>query len=333
MHRTLHTFFVAALYLATCRPALAQAPVVLQIDIENLVEYQTDTMDTSRYGTNPDITPSAGILRFAPAIAIGDIVAVNGEPAKGTFVGRPWDLTSRTELTPGRPIADISRISVGFRTFELLKPDGTAIGTLMVLGLNGGVSPPGGNFGGQNFAIVGGTGAFLGAGGQQGGRQIPQFTIPPRAASIAEDPANRRLNGGGRVRWLLAIIPMVRPEIVTTNRKAFILHAGNSTPVTGGNPATPGETLSVIASGLGPTVPSVDFGEPFPSSPPAVVNSPLEVTVNGTAAEVLTAIGLPGQVDTYQIQFRVPAGTAPGLATIQITAAWIPGPPVRIPVR
>jgi hypothetical protein len=79
------TFFVAALYLATCRPALAQAPVVLQIDIENLVEYQTDTMDTSRYGTNPDITPSAGILRFAPAIAIGDIVAVNGEPAKGTF--------------------------------------------------------------------------------------------------------------------------------------------------------------------------------------------------------------------------------------------------------
>ena len=102
MHRTLHTFFVAALYLATCRPALAQAPVVLQIDIENLVEYQTDTMDTSRYGTNPDITPSAGILRFAPAIAIGDIVAVNGEPAKGTFVGRPWDLTSRTELTPGR---------------------------------------------------------------------------------------------------------------------------------------------------------------------------------------------------------------------------------------
>ena len=179
----------------------------------------------------------------------------------------------------------------------------------MVLGLNGGVSPPGGNFGGQNFAIVGGTGAFLGAGGQQGGRQIPQFTIPPRAASITEDPANRRLNGGGRVRWLLAIIPMVRPEIVTTNRKALILHAGNSTPVTGGNPATPGETLSLIASGLGPTVPSVDFGEPFPSSPPAVVNSPLEVTVNGTAAEVLTAIGLPGQVDTYQIQFRVPAGT------------------------
>jgi uncharacterized protein (TIGR03437 family) len=126
---------------------------------------------------------------------------------------------------------------------------------------------------------------------------------------------------------------MVRPEIVTTNRKAVILHASNSTPVTGGNSATPGETLSVFASRLGPTVPSVDFGEPFPSSPPAVVNSPLEVTVNGTAAEVLTAIGLPGQVDTYQIQFRVPAGTAAGLATIQITAAWIPGTPVRIPVR
>jgi hypothetical protein len=145
---------------------------VLQIDIENLIEDQTDTMDTSRYGTNPDITPSAGMLRFAPAIAIGDIVAVNGEPAKGTFVGRPWDLTSRTELTPGRPIADISRVSVGFRTFELLKPDGRAIGTLMVLGLDGGVSPPGGNLGGQNFAIVGGTGAFLGAGGKAADRYL-----------------------------------------------------------------------------------------------------------------------------------------------------------------
>ena len=96
MHRTLQTFFVVALYLGL--PVLRRNHSCCR-SASRHVEYQTDSMDTSKYGTNPDITPSAGILRFAPAITIGDIVPINGEPVKGTFVGRPWDLTSRTELT------------------------------------------------------------------------------------------------------------------------------------------------------------------------------------------------------------------------------------------
>ena len=67
----------------------------------------------------------------------------------------------------------------------------------------------------------------------------------------------------GRVRWLLAIIPMVRPEIATTNRKALILHVGQLDSGDGGNPASPGETLSLFANGLGPTVPSVDSASRF----------------------------------------------------------------------
>ncbi len=38
----------------------------------------------------------------------------------------------------------------------------------------------------------------------------------------------------------------------------------------------------------------------------AVVNSPVEVTVNGKAAEVLGAVGYPFAVDAYQVNFRVP---------------------------
>ena len=34
-------------------------------------------------------------------------------------------------------------------------------------------------------------------------------------------------------------------------------------------------------------------------------NTPVEVTVNGEAAEVLSAVGLPGTVDGYQVNFRM----------------------------
>jgi len=318
-----------------CPPACAQvsAPTVLEIDIENVVEYQTDIPDLSRAATSPGVTPSGGIIPWAPATVVGDIVAVNGEPVKGTLVGRPWAVDLSPAPHSGQAIADTTRISVGFRTFDILKTDGTPIGTLIVAGLNGGTIPPGPNFGTQNFAIIGGTGGFLGARGQQGGRQTPDFTILPRAASIAEDPANRRRNGGGRVRWLLGVIPMNRPEVIVTNGEPLIAHAGDSKLVTTSNPAAPGETLVLFATGLEPTVPGVDFGQPFPSNSLAVVNSPLKVTVNGNAADVAVAAGFPGGVDTYQVQFRVPAGIPPGPASVQLTAAWIPGTPVTIPIR
>ena len=54
------------------------------------------------------------------------------------------------------------------------------------------------------------------------------------------------------------------------------------------------------------------LGQPFPSSPLASVNSPVEVTVNGKPAEVLSAVGYPGAVDGYQVNFRVPPDTAKG---------------------
>jgi uncharacterized protein (TIGR03437 family) len=64
-----------------------------------------------------------------------------------------------------------------------------------------------------------------------------------------------------------------------------------------------------------------------------VVNSPVEVTVNGKSAEVLDAVGYPGSVDGYQVNFRVPPDTTTGTASIQVSAAWVPGVPVRIPVQ
>jgi uncharacterized protein (TIGR03437 family) len=77
----------------------------------------------------------------------------------------------------------------------------------------------------------------------------------------------------------------------------------------------------------------VDHGQLFPSKPLAAVNSPVDVTVNGKHAEVLGAVGYPGTVDGYQVNFRVPPDTVQGNASIQVSAAWIAGNRVSIFVR
>jgi uncharacterized protein (TIGR03437 family) len=64
-----------------------------------------------------------------------------------------------------------------------------------------------------------------------------------------------------------------------------------------------------------------------------VVNSPVQVTVNGKAADVFGAVGYPRAVGGYQLNFRVPPDTAKGMASLQVSAAWIAGAPVSIPVQ
>ena len=130
------------------------------------------------------------------------------------------------------------------------------------------------------------------------------------------------------------MIPMARPEIAMLPAGGpAITHSSDFSLVTASKPATAGEILSLFAAGLGPVNPGVDPGQPFPSNPLAIVNSPVGVAVNGKAAEVLSAVGFPGAVDRYQVNFRVPPDTAKGPASIQVSAAWISGAPVSIPVQ
>jgi len=309
----------------------------LVVGLENVVEYQVDTSDLSKWGTNPNSTPGkiaqgmgvgcAGV----PVLAYGDIVSVNGAPARGTYVSRALAVCMSPTPTAGLfAMADISANSLRDETYYILQSDGsTPIGTIMVNGLNGSVSPrpPGPPAGGQNYTIVGGTGAFLGARGQKGNGSGSAINV--RLASITEDPANRRQNGGGRGSFTFYVVPMFRPEVVNTPNGPAVTHSDFSL-VSAAKPATAGEILSLFATGLGPTRTSLAPGQPFPSSPLAVVNSPIDVTVNGKSAEVLGAVGYPGAVDSYQVNFRVPSDIRSGSATIQISAAWIPGAPVSI---
>jgi uncharacterized protein (TIGR03437 family) len=146
---------------------------------------------------------------------------------------------------------------------------------------------------------------------------------------MTEDPFYRRIHGGNKKRFVLHVIPMYAPEIVMTPAGAAVFHADFS-PVTAARPARAGEVLIAQATGLGPTVPGVDPGAPFPADALQPANSPVAVSVNGKQVDVINAIGWPSLVDKYRVDFRVPDGTAAGMAGIQLSAAWITGPGVSI---
>ncbi len=103
--------------------------------------------------------------------------------------------------------------------------------------------------------------------------------------------------------------------------------------VSNANPAQAGEILTLYATGLGPTTPLVDLGQPFPQGSAYPANAPVEVLVNGESAEVLYAGGFAGAVDAYQVNFRMPAAPGSGTAGLQLTAAWIPGSEFRVAVK
>ena len=327
-----------ALLVVACLPSgrtQTTPTTILEVDLENKVQYHEDVgFDPSKFATDGGLTTVVRPKNFGKFVSIADIVAVNGQPAKGIALYNTRTVTLRSAPAPGEAIADTERNGVIEQMFEILRPDGTPVGTILSSGLAAGAAPPGSAaaVAQGNLAIFGGTGAFLGARGQVG--QGPT-TIADRMASMNEDPANRRRFGGGKVRIIISVIPMTRPEVVTTAAGPAIFHADFS-PVNTAKPAKAGEVLIAMATGLGPTRPGVDPGQPFPAYPAnpfQPVSAPVSITVNGQSTDVLNALGWPGLAGTYRVDFRVPAGTPPGTATIQLTVAWIPGSTAPVPIQ
>src|SRR5712691_7166357 len=131
--------------VACCQPVRAQVarPTILRIEVANAVRYVDDVADVTTIATNPSATTAIPIKNFRRAVLIGDIVAVNGQPAKGTVIENTRDMILRTTPTPGQGIADITRDAMLEWMYEILNVDGSPVGSLMVLGAGGGTPPPG----------------------------------------------------------------------------------------------------------------------------------------------------------------------------------------------
>lgn len=315
---------VASSAVLYCQAASGQFPRTanLIIDFQNRVGYNYDVADYSKFATNSAIQTRTPAKNFGAGLWLGDIVAVNGKAVKGAYVERSTFVNLTATPTPGQAIGDTTRSVTSTFVVEILQTDGTPVGAIVASGLSGGSLPPGAaaTATGGSWAITGGTGAFLGVRGQAtgGGGGTP---VSGRETSVTEDPANRRANGGGARRVVLQLIPLYQPQILA------VAHSTDFTAVTASQPAAAGEIVSVVATGLGPC-----RAADSPTSLPTV-NSPVDVTVNGNPAKVLAAVCYSGQVEGYQINFQVPAGTAKGPAALQVSAAWIPAPAVTLAVQ
>src|SRR5215831_2845032 len=309
--------------------AQAFAGSILHVEIVNSTLYRQGYCNISDQGKDPAKLPRSTVTPFASGVGIGDIVSVNGEAVKGVALQIFHGGLFSSTFTPGSKIADISLAPTG-NSWDLtfLNPDGTLIGAVHIGGNGGGPAPPGApkEIANSGWTVTGGTGVFFGARGYWTAAQ--DSVSGERQTTDCEDPAYRRINadaGGNKRHGVLYIVPVTQPQILSTPNGAAVLHASDGTVVTAARPAKAGELLSLFASGLGPTRPGVDPGQPFPSDPLQIVNSPVQVLVNGNAADVLYAGGYPGAVDGYQVNFRVPNNTSPGQAALQLTSSWLVG--------
>jgi uncharacterized protein (TIGR03437 family) len=109
-----------------------------------------------------------------------------------------------------------------------------------------------------------------------------------------------------------------------------VLHA-DFTPVTPGRPAARGEMIIIAVRNL--TNRGTEAGEPFPRDPLTRATVPLDVRIRSAEAGVVNKVGWPGETDIFRVDAQVPDGLTPGMANLELAAAWIPSRPWQIPVR
>src|SRR5262249_51773671 len=136
---------------STCAFGQAFSVATLKIELQDLVYYEVDTPDFSKFGTNANLTPS-GLKCTGPSfggnlgnrlMGMGDIVAVNGQPARGTYTPSGSSLCLSTVPTAGQPIAATTAGPVLYETYDIQQKDGTPVGSIMTNGLRGATpSPP-----------------------------------------------------------------------------------------------------------------------------------------------------------------------------------------------
>lgn len=203
------TFLLKALSLTSLlsMTALGQGPatVHLVIDSANTVFYVDDVTNFATLATSSTAVLPETARNFTRSINIGDIVSVNGNPARGTATGEFSTLTMRTNPAPGQAIADIPSGTIARWTYTILSAGGEPVGSILIQGLGFAPKAPGSPAAALagDFAVIGGTGAFAGARGQA---SFAPLTPPGRFASDAEDPANRRALGGGSYRLFVDLI-------------------------------------------------------------------------------------------------------------------------------
>ncbi len=102
------------------------------------------------------------------------------------------------------------------------------------------------------------------------------------------------------------------PGIFTANGNLGSIWHFDDSAVSNSNPAQPGEAVSLLATGLGPTNPFVATGAAAPRTPRAMTLITPSMTIGGQLASVQQAILEPSAVGIYRVFFSVPLTLSPG---------------------
>lgn len=331
-------------------PALASKAIGTSSEevIESVLEIVTENNANYRFSPGTPFSPVAsatGIPFASPFLVIGDIVSVNGDPAKGTWVFRGVAINASPNAQPGlgQAIADASFLAQADHSFNIQEADGNTVGTIYGLGMDVQVSltipfgappPVPGQLPGinaSNFTIVGGSGAYIGASGQFGNALTAG---PVQLDAATADPANRRVDAAASapIAVLMRLTPRAAPSAVIVRdgpRNRTALFHDDRSLVTGDNPAQPGETLRLVAQNLGPTTAILRPGQRFPAD--SAVTSPVYLRINGQRVDVDEAVGIDGTSDFYEVVFQVPVGITESTRA-RLFAAWLKGTTFSIPI-
>ena len=106
------------------------------------------------------------------------------------------------------------------------------------------------------------------------------------------------------------------PALFTVGNYAIASVVPGNMPVTAATPAKPGDLVALLATGFGPTIPSVPAGLVVSGAP--ITTTPPVVWIDGLPVHVDSAILVAGTAGVYQITIRIP-DTAP-IGAVSVTA-------------
>jgi hypothetical protein len=167
---------------------------ILTIETDNVVTYVGDASDPAKLALTAGVTTPAATRAFTESITIGDVVKVNGKPAKGLWSSRGYAMGFSPTAAPGFAIADTQN-GLGECRWEIQTADGKLVGRFV----EGGLAP---------HQLTGGSGIFFGVQGQQ---TTVQTVTAARRASMTEDPSLRRSLGGGVLIHTFHVAPAYPP--------------------------------------------------------------------------------------------------------------------------
>ncbi len=168
------------------------------------------------------------------------------------------------------------------------------------------------------------------------GRAVPLLYVSERQINFqlpfdAVGAVSVRVNNAGLDGAAFNVtVQQVAPAIFA----GAVVHNSTFRLVTSTEPATRGEALAVLATGLGPVQPPVEAGVAAPGSPLSTITLPVTVMLGGSPAPVLFSGLAPGFAGLYQVNFTVPNSIQPGSnVPLILTVDSVPSNTVNIAIQ